>query len=70
MEGLLPVLALFHVPMSLKKAACGDIGPRSKSMSEESNTELGKPDVKGTAKLPIGVYRVCCVDLIEMAAMV
>ena len=50
MEGRLPVLALFHVPMSLKKAACGDIGPRSKSMSEEeSNTELGKPDEKGTA---------------------
>ena len=50
-EGRLPVLALFHVPMSLKKAACGDIGPRSKSMSEESNTELGKPDAKGTATL-------------------
>ena len=50
MEGRLPVLALFHVPMSLKKAACGDSGPRSKSMSEEeSNTELGKPDEKGTA---------------------
>ena len=35
-EGRLPVLALFHVPMSLKKAACGDSGPRSKSMSEEA----------------------------------
>ena len=49
MEGRL--LALFHVPMSLKKAACGDIGPKSMSMSEELNNGSGKPDEKGAVNI-------------------
>ena len=54
MEGRL--LALFHVPMSLKKAACGDIGPKSMSMSEELNNGSGKPDEKGAVTFEIADY--------------